>query len=167
MKTKLLGLLAFMSLLGFSPASADTIYTYTGNDFTTVTGPYATTDMVTGTIDLSTSLVSFSDDVQSLSTSDPSVTADYTLSINSSGDVFWNVSISSPTGSVITTNNTSDSGTEFAGYGGNSGSPGSWVETVTSATPVPAALPLFAGGLGALGLLGWRRKRKNGAPSAA
>ena len=28
------------------------------------------------------------------------------------------------------------------------------------ATPLPAALPLFAVGLGALGLLGWRRKRK-------
>jgi hypothetical protein len=27
-------------------------------------------------------------------------------------------------------------------------------------TPLPAALPLFAIGLGALGLLGWRRKRK-------
>ena len=31
--------------------------------------------------------------------------------------------------------------------------------TVNS-TPLPAALPLFATGLGALGLLGWRRKRK-------
>jgi hypothetical protein len=29
-----------------------------------------------------------------------------------------------------------------------------------SSTPLPAALPLFAGGLSALGLLGWRRKRK-------
>jgi hypothetical protein len=28
-------------------------------------------------------------------------------------------------------------------------------------TPLPAALPLFASGLGAIGLLGWRRKRKN------
>jgi hypothetical protein len=28
-----------------------------------------------------------------------------------------------------------------------------------SAAPLPAALPLFASGLGALGLLGWRRKR--------
>jgi hypothetical protein len=27
-------------------------------------------------------------------------------------------------------------------------------------TPLPAALPLFATGLGALGLLGWRRKKK-------
>jgi hypothetical protein len=30
----------------------------------------------------------------------------------------------------------------------------------TGTTPLPAALPLFATGLGALGLLGWRRKRK-------
>jgi hypothetical protein len=30
-----------------------------------------------------------------------------------------------------------------------------------SATPLPAALPLFATGLGALGLLGWRRKRRS------
>ena len=29
-----------------------------------------------------------------------------------------------------------------------------------AATPLPATLPLFATGLGALGLLGWRRKRK-------
>lgn len=27
-------------------------------------------------------------------------------------------------------------------------------------TPLPAAFPLFATGLGAMGLLGWRRKRK-------
>ena len=27
-------------------------------------------------------------------------------------------------------------------------------------TPLPAALPLFATGLGALGLFGWRRKRR-------
>jgi hypothetical protein len=32
--------------------------------------------------------------------------------------------------------------------------------TFTSATPLPAALPLFASGLGAMGLFGWRRKRK-------
>jgi DNA-binding transcriptional LysR family regulator len=35
-----------------------------------------------------------------------------------------------------------------------------------AAIPLPAALPLFATGLGALGLLGWRRKRKAKALSA-
>jgi hypothetical protein len=33
-------------------------------------------------------------------------------------------------------------------------------------TPLPAALPLFATGLGAMGLFGWRRKRKNAAAVA-
>ena len=33
-------------------------------------------------------------------------------------------------------------------------------------TPIPGALPLFASGLGALGLLGWRRKRKAAAIAA-
>ena len=34
-------------------------------------------------------------------------------------------------------------------------------------TPLPAALPLFATGLGALGLFGWRKKRKAAAALAA
>jgi hypothetical protein len=34
------------------------------------------------------------------------------------------------------------------------------VETQTPAVPLPAALPLFATGLGVLGLFGWGRKRK-------
>ena len=38
--------------------------------------------------------------------------------------------------------------------------------TLVTATPLPAALPLFATGLGAL-LLGWRRKRKAAASLAA
>jgi len=35
------------------------------------------------------------------------------------------------------------------------------VNSTAAATPLPAALPLFAAGLGAFGLLGWRRKRKS------
>jgi len=42
------------------------------------------------------------------------------------------------------------------------------IDNVTvSETPIPATLPLFATGLGAFGLLGWRRKRKNAAARAA
>ena len=37
---------------------------------------------------------------------------------------------------------------------------GKWTFVPPIPTPLPAALPLFATGLGALGLLGWRRKRK-------
>ena len=38
----------------------------------------------------------------------------------------------------------------------------SWNPTFvgTAETPLPATLPLFASGLGAMGLFGWRRKRK-------
>jgi hypothetical protein len=47
--------------------------------------------------------------------------------------------------------------------------PGSPVSSggIIEATPLPAALPLFATGLSALGLLGWRRKRKSAAAFAA
>ncbi len=41
------------------------------------------------------------------------------------------------------------------------------IDTGASATPLPAALPLFATGLGAMGLFGWRRKRKSAAAIAA
>lgn len=37
----------------------------------------------------------------------------------------------------------------------------------TLQTPLPAALPLFASGLGALGVIGWRRKRKHVAAALA
>jgi hypothetical protein len=47
-------------------------------------------------------------------------------------------------------------------YGFTVGAP----ETIPP-TPLPAALPLFASGLGVMGLFGWRRKRKNAAALAA
>jgi hypothetical protein len=40
-------------------------------------------------------------------------------------------------------------------------------DTGLTATPLPAALPMFTAGLGMMGLLGWRRKRKSAAALAA
>jgi hypothetical protein len=66
---------------------------------------------------------------------------------------------------------TSTGGDNWGGYDyydnwdqslGSSG-PGVW----SGPTPLPGALPLFATGLGALGLLGWRRKRKAAAAITA
>jgi hypothetical protein len=51
------------------------------------------------------------------------------------------------------TTDTGGNGIDLLVYAGNG-------QPVPSTVPLPAALPLFASGLGALGLLGWRRKRK-------
>ena len=56
----------------------------------------------------------------------------------------------------------------FVGYGRISSSldpggstAGTQIQLSVSATPIPAALPLFTGGLGVLGLFVWYRKRKS------
>jgi hypothetical protein len=50
--------------------------------------------------------------------------------------------------------------------GSANGSPQDPLSPSPASTPLPAALPLFATGLGALGLLGWRRRRKAQAVAA-
>jgi hypothetical protein len=40
---------------------------------------------------------------------------------------------------------------------------GSHSFALVSATPIPAALPLFASALGGLGYVGWRRRKSTGA----
>jgi len=41
------------------------------------------------------------------------------------------------------------------------------LDAAAAAVPVPAALPLFASGMGMFGLLAWRRKRKSAAADAS
>jgi hypothetical protein len=76
------------------------------------------------------------------------------------GFVFLDATFAPPNGAVNT-------GPSFGNF-----TPGeefvreNWSLTAVSETPLPASFPLFATGLGAMGLLGWRRKRKKVALAA-
>jgi hypothetical protein len=176
-----LAIVCAAALSAMVPASsrADTIYTYTGNGFASAISPYTSTDLVSGWIDLLEPLgisvgpltitpvsFSFSDGVQTITNNNYNVASfsfnDFVTS-SSGGIVWWYVELFGvPNGGIHTYNSPlySSYGDYAAGAGGyavNYSAPGTWEVTTT---PIPAALPLFATGLGALGLLGWRRKRK-------
>ena len=63
----------------------------------------------------------------------------------------------------LETTSTSKNGKTTESYSATANSGAIFEDTPPLVTPLPAALPLFASGLGALGLLGWRRKRKKAA----
>ena len=96
-----IALAALLAAFSVSPACADVVYTYTGNDFTSTTSPYTTDDYVTVTMDYASALqpnlvdsavtpVSwpFSDGVNTAtnSTSGYILTSD-TVSTNASGQI--------------------------------------------------------------------------------
>ena len=94
----------------------------------------------------------------------------FSLNINPDGTSFWTgddgtgflYKFDILTGALLDTINTGVGGGNLFGvsvYGELTSGGGG----VGNETPLPAALPLFATGLGALGLLGWRRKRKQAA----
>jgi len=99
---------AALSAMGAASAHADTIYTYTGTDFTTVTGSYTTSDSVSGMIDLAAPLgdnalfgsvipvsFSFSDGVQKITNLTPLYSTDILLATNGSGvPDRWDIDIS-------------------------------------------------------------------------
>jgi hypothetical protein len=66
-----------------------------------------------------------------------------------------------PGGNLLQLTNASDG---FVCIPGAESAAGSFLRNAdVAATPLPAALPLFASGLGALGLFGWKRKKKTAA----
>jgi hypothetical protein len=82
----------------------------------------------------------------------------------------WDLSwffASGATGEALTTASGGDSASKFVentSVSGSNDTPGAWAcedcDPTPAETPLPAGLPLFTTGLGALGLLGWFRKRK-------
>jgi hypothetical protein len=109
MKSKLTAaLVATVCILALSvgAAEADTIYTYTGNPFTSAASPYTTNDFVSGSFDLATPLgnnfpltnispisFSFSDGVQTIANTTPGVQIQsFQVQTDSSGvPDFWRI----------------------------------------------------------------------------
>jgi len=98
---------------GCANAFGDTTYFYTGTNFTIVTPPYTTSDLVTGSITLPTPLASdlffaaimppafsFSDGVQTLSDANTNHNT-FIVSTNAVGDITnWFMSVSAEVGGV-------------------------------------------------------------------
>jgi hypothetical protein len=165
--------LALLSALLLLPVAlrADT-YTYTGNDFTTVTGSYTTSDKITGSFTIagtladstatliSPSAFSFSDGLAPAITQATSIHFEDPMSVttNASGQIIaWDFSFTLYTAQYLTTNFKDGGDQDLAGYGTSTaeggGSPttpqGSWVDstTTTSAVPEPSSFALMSAAL--------------------
>ena len=87
----------------------------------------------------------------------------YWIELSSTGSVNWSWSFDTSGPGVAKQYFFNQSGL----YANSDGPYQMQIGTDVGTTPLPATLPLFATGLGAMGLLGWRRKRKNAAALAA
>jgi hypothetical protein len=193
MKTKLLVLIASAAMLGAWPAKANT-YTY-NVDFDiagqTVTGTIMT-NADTGYLN-SGDLLSWSFQVGASSIMSSTTGASETDSFAATGVTPLLLSssqityspITAPFGSysnlfcgdlacdqdlffnnLVLTRIVDDIAWSYSGTSYETKPAGFTVIATIATTPVPAALPLFATGLSALGLLGWRKKRKSAAIAA-
>ncbi len=186
MKSWILGLFAVAPLLGFTPANANTLYTYDVSLTTTIGAGVPET--VGGTIvttcdngcalnsgDISSFNLSVTGTYDGVIAGTEADASPQPLTANSTNLVFSSAAgynlFQDPSGSSITFT----SGDVVLDVVVNGVSHTSYliqampfdIANSAAATPLPAALPLFATGLGAMGLICWRRKRKNTAAIAA
>jgi plastocyanin len=150
MKTKLLGLMALVCLLGVSNANAATYTEVFSTNNPLLTINIGDTVAFAATNNFNSSGGDYLDFGETSPFPGPIVGS-------------YLVLIGSPYDYTFAQQGTYYYYSDIANYIGNGG--GSSIDVVTP-TPLPAALPLFASGLGALGLLGWRRKRKASAIAA-
>lgn len=188
MKTRLLGLIACMALLGVSlgPAFADTVFDVVGTfsdpppyDFHGLSGyglsGTITIDTTLGTVtDLNLTVTgyagpqnSFIGVPETIFATDPSYDEIQIVFLNPSiSELVLEFQTSTTPGSLVGFAGSSIDFGEFYDFSANVIAASELSGTI-SATPLPAALPLFATGLGAIGLFGWRRRRKRAAAIAA
>jgi hypothetical protein len=177
MKTKLLGLMVCMALLSsLGPAFAVTVFdvsgTFTNPPSLGLSGTLAI-DTALGTVTDSNLTVTGYTSPQNIFTGVP----DSAYAADPLSSEFF-VSFTNPSISILVLGIvTSEIPGSLVGFTGGFIGFGQFFDLSVGAsyrflgtispTPLPAALPLFATGLGALGLLGWRRKRKAAAIAAA
>ena len=164
-------------VLSIAAARADVTYTYTGNDFTSATFPYTTSDSVTGSITLTSALAdnissfinqpaasivsfSFSDGQQTITNANATL-SQFDFETNSSGDItYWqlvvgigsvfqdSIGTSNAPGIAVVDQGVMDYDNDAAD---NFNDPGTWT-TGSASTPVPepGSLVLLGTGLAAL-----------------
>jgi hypothetical protein len=173
----------FLSITG---ARADTVYTYTGLDFTGVSGLYTTMDRVTGTFVLSSPLPAFlppgsdesallvswslSDGVDTFTGTGPTLTS-FHFATGPGGQIQggpgqgdWDVAILNSVGEIDTNNEDDEKFSEDVGFSGAGEGGVVFIGTWSSATtaPEPGILSMMFSGLLSLGLLvGVNRYRGN------
>ena len=172
MKTKLLGVVAALALLGVSPAGAITYNLGSGGNFMVV-GDFPETASIMLNITTTYVLPPFTAPdftaVHGLIGLTTSLGGGFSVGIgNTPGQGCC--TLPNPLAQIFTLERTFSIQASGGGAGFTIPSDQLFVTAQSASTivplvptPLPAALPLFATGLGALGLLGWRRKRKQAA----